>query len=330
MNDPRRIDNHLALTWHAGATRVPMEGFQAWALAALKRLLRFDRALWGLGAGVGPDGRAFINAVHLHRVDAQVMVDYEQVRHCDPLAHGTTTQPGRAVRVDLDDQRWQTPDYAPLRAHAARYELSHVVCVSAADDHSGATQFITLARSRQGDRFSELDALRFELLAPHAMQAYISCRTAGLADATSHGGRSRNWATAIIDRTGTVHDQDQGFGALLQREWPGWSDPRVPAPLADVAARHHGQAAEYLGQQLKAQFAPVHDLFLLALRPRIGTDMLTAREREVAQQYASGATYRQIAASLCLAPTTVRAHLRSVFAKLGVNNKTQVADKLRC
>jgi len=329
MNDPRRSDNHLALTWHAGATRVPMEGFQAWALAALKPHLRFDRALWGLGAGVGPDGRAFINAVHLHRVDAQIMVDYEKVRHCDPLAQGTSAQPGRAVCVDLDDPRWQTPRHEPLRAHAARYELLHVVCVGTVDVHSGATQFITLARSRRGDRFGDVEALRFEQLAPHAMQAYATCRTVGLADASHQEGRGRGWATAIIDRTGTVHDRDQGFGALLQREWPDWSGSRVPQPLAEVAARHPGQPAVFLGQQVKAQFAPVHDLHLLALRPRTHLDALSARERDVARRYAGGATYRDIAQSLELAPTTVRAHLRSVFAKLGANNKTQVADKLR-
>jgi len=48
--------HELILQWHRGDTTVPLEGFQTWSLAWLKPHLRYDRALWGLGAGIGPDG----------------------------------------------------------------------------------------------------------------------------------------------------------------------------------------------------------------------------------------------------------------------------------
>ncbi|MFN0262901.1 LuxR C-terminal-related transcriptional regulator [Tepidamorphus sp. 3E244] len=48
---------------------------------------------------------------------------------------------------------------------------------------------------------------------------------------------------------------------------------------------------------------------------------LSAREREIAQAYASGDTYHQIAKRLVIAPSTVRTHLATIYRKLGVSSK---------
>jgi TolB-like protein len=50
-------------------------------------------------------------------------------------------------------------------------------------------------------------------------------------------------------------------------------------------------------------------------------NVLSQRELQVAQAYALGASYRQIASRLCIAPSTVRAHLRTIYRKLGVSSK---------
>lgn len=51
---------------------------------------------------------------------------------------------------------------------------------------------------------------------------------------------------------------------------------------------------------------------------------LTRREREVAQAYASGETYHQIARRLSIAPSTVRTHLTTIYRKLGVSSKLEL------
>ena len=55
---------------------------------------------------------------------------------------------------------------------------------------------------------------------------------------------------------------------------------------------------------------------------------LTPREKEVAQAYADGLSYKEIARDLGLSPTTVRSHLRSVYSKLGVTSKIELARAL--
>jgi DNA-binding NarL/FixJ family response regulator len=54
---------------------------------------------------------------------------------------------------------------------------------------------------------------------------------------------------------------------------------------------------------------------------------LTKREREVLDQLAHGYSNRQIARSLDISERTVKNHLRSVFTKLGVGDRTSAVVK---
>lgn len=59
-----------------------------------------------------------------------------------------------------------------------------------------------------------------------------------------------------------------------------------------------------------------------------GLSKLSWRELQVAQAYVLGASYREIASRLCIAPSTVRAHLRTIYRKLGVSSKVDLLRTL--
>ena len=59
-----------------------------------------------------------------------------------------------------------------------------------------------------------------------------------------------------------------------------------------------------------------------------GDGALTAREREIAELVAAGRTNREVAAQLVLSERTIEAHLRNVYAKLGVRSRVELTRRL--
>lgn len=62
-----------------------------------------------------------------------------------------------------------------------------------------------------------------------------------------------------------------------------------------------------------------------AAAPRGGLGSLTVREREILDQLARGRSNREIARELHVSEKTVKTHVSSVLAKLGVQDRTQAA-----
>lgn len=63
----------------------------------------------------------------------------------------------------------------------------------------------------------------------------------------------------------------------------------------------------------------------LTLRPLRKFDLLTPRERDVARVLASGKSHKETARILGVAPSTVRNHTQAIYAKLGVDNRANLA-----
>ena len=61
------------------------------------------------------------------------------------------------------------------------------------------------------------------------------------------------------------------------------------------------------------------------LAERMGSEELTPRESEVLEQIVSGKSNKEIAAELDISEATVKTHINSLLAKLGVTDRTQAA-----
>jgi DNA-binding CsgD family transcriptional regulator len=65
----------------------------------------------------------------------------------------------------------------------------------------------------------------------------------------------------------------------------------------------------------------------MAVRSAVARAALTAREREVLDVVATGATNAAVAEALVVSPTTVKKHLDNIYAKLGVGSRAAAAER---
>jgi DNA-binding NarL/FixJ family response regulator len=61
--------------------------------------------------------------------------------------------------------------------------------------------------------------------------------------------------------------------------------------------------------------------------PEPGTQKVTPRELEILSLLAKGLRYKEIAAQLGISSSTVRAHLHSLYRKMGVGSRTEAVVK---
>lgn len=97
-----------------------------------------------------------------------------------------------------------------------------------------------------------------------------------------------------------------------------WARERIPAWSRDVALSGFVTA-------LLKQLAPdtASDARRNRVAPAAPTDLLSAKESEVAQALRSGASNREIAQQLSISLDTTKWHLKNIYSKLSVTNRTQ-------
>ena len=94
-----------------------------------------------------------------------------------------------------------------------------------------------------------------------------------------------------------------------------------------VAARGESFLQPSVAAKVVAEFARLTNKGSLLLRSLI--EPLSGREQEILVLIATGASNREIANKLFLAEGTVKNHVTSVLAKLGVRDRTQAALRAR-
>jgi DNA-binding CsgD family transcriptional regulator len=122
-------------------------------------------------------------------------------------------------------------------------------------------------------------------------------------------------ASALEDHGSLLLARGDRAGAAdaLQRAWSAYDRHGAVRPAAAVAA-----TLAAAGAAPAAPAAP--------RRPDTGWAALTPAELAVAELVSAGHTNRGAARALGISPNTVATHLRSVFAKLDVRSRVQLAN----
>jgi len=134
-------------------------------------------------------------------------------------------------------------------------------------------------------------------------------------------------AAAIADARGVLCHATPGWEDILRAEWGAAVQPgRLPAPLLDWL---RATDAPFIGRTLLARRQIRKDLLFVRLRPLYPADLMTPRQREVAELMAQGLTHKQAAQHLGLSPATVRNQIQAIYDKLCVGNMAALIEALR-
>jgi DNA-binding CsgD family transcriptional regulator len=59
----------------------------------------------------------------------------------------------------------------------------------------------------------------------------------------------------------------------------------------------------------------------------MGTNTLTRREKQVIEELSKGLAYKEIAVNIFISRETVKQHLKNIYRKMGVRNRTEATLK---
>ncbi|HTO68624.1 MAG TPA: helix-turn-helix transcriptional regulator [Casimicrobiaceae bacterium] len=292
------------------------------ALEHLKGHVPFDSAIWGTFArgAAGP----ILHQGRLHRVDPQMLEEYEPIKHHDTLNRDVVAKPGRTVNISLT--RTGKRVHPAMLAHARRWGMEHTLATTVHESALELFTLLSLYRENRDQPFSESQRRFVQAAMPHLVAAW-HMNALHFLDSTAAPAGAHLRARALIDGHGVVHNAEAELPALLRSEFPCWRGPSVPS---EVLALTTGGAATWTGKAIVASLMRALDdrTFLICVRPRAAVDALAPRELEVGREFSAGKSHKAIAALLGTSPATVRSQLRMVYTKLGVATKIELLKQL--
>ncbi len=302
---------------HRGCREQPVAEFQDWAFEQVRAVFHFDSGLWLTGT-LDRNCQATVHTVHTHALSPQVVADWARVAESRAvLTERAFRSPGVTFNCVVANE------FGPeLLAHSRRYRIEHILATTSVDSISRLHELISVYRADPGNPFSEEERLVQQSIVPHLAETWRINRAHHMHLAQRPSNTVE--CSAVTDRNGILHLIDPEFTALLLDEWPDWQGPALPEGLF----RAIRDDRNFSGKRMVAHASAVGDVLMLQGRHRSLLDSLTKREREVADCFASGLTYKGIAGALGLSPATVRNHLNNIYFKLGVGNKAELVAML--
>lgn len=309
------VMNALIAGIYAGVLELPYADFKERTLAGLAAAIPFTSGVWASGAYSSNT----MHSVALLNHGPEMLMDY--VMHWqenDFVRAAVVGSPGKAHRnedvMPLAEYH-QTPIYLQFSKPAG---LEHALGIVHADLASDLGELLFLFRDDPAQAFTDEEVRRLDLLLPHLTTAWRQ-RQALHRYETGSPAEFQTSGLAVIDDQGLLWTVEPRFSELLREAFPRWKGPRLPADAVRALRTETARAGN-----LEFHVTRGEGRHLISVR-RLGDDGLTAAEIKVARLFAGGRSNREVAAGLGVSPATVRNQLASIYRKLDIHSKAELA-----
>ncbi|MCS0591382.1 LuxR C-terminal-related transcriptional regulator [Massilia norwichensis] len=303
-------ERSLFALYTAAQDLAPVE-FAEVAFGVVRKVLPVHSGMFGHGTFEAA-GRARILSLHRHDVPLERVRDRENLPDGDPAILNSLSNGGRTVHTCSRDYA-HDPSF---ERYIRRYDSWNVFTLTPGVPFGTLTDAVTLwagALKRSVDP-ARL-ARRGDEVLPHLLLANSINRRLHTGDPGP--------ACAVAATDGVLLSASPAAYQLLDAAWPNWRPPHVPEALMD-ALKARGR---FSAGSLSAT-ATLSGNFMFVRLQRRAAPTLSAAEWRVATMAVAGATYKEIAIEFSVSPSTVRNQLHAVYVKLGLRNKTELAQVL--
>ena len=300
----------------------PPAEFSDAALRILKLRLHFDSALWGTFA-LTPEG-PHQHTVHLHGLPMEMLRGYQRVHAHNLPYHAAAARPGRTVNLSMDRVAAQV--HPSALAFGRRWGLLCTLTTLIEERALNLFSIVALYRNDLRRPFSESERRFKQSVAPHLVAAW-RMNALHFLDEQARPTRALGRARALVAPLGEISLAEPTLAELLRAETREWHGPMLPEPLLPLV---RGETDVYCGNAVVAALERrLEDgAVVISVRRRVPLDELSSRELQVAREFASGKSHKEIASLLGTSPATVRSQIQSAYRKLGVDKKVDLLRRL--
>ena len=307
--------NALIANIYGGVLALDFTVFKERTLSALSAMIPFASGVWASGVYSSNT----MHSVALLRQPPDMLLAYAmRWQEEDFVRAAALASPGQAFRnedvADLDAYH-RSSIYLEFSKPSG---IEHILSVVHADLETDLGEILCLFRDDPQRPFTDGERSILETLLPHLVtawrqrQALHRYESGGQAE-VSVGGH------AVVDDKGMLQTVEARLSSLLRGVWPNWNGPLLPAEAARVLREGSVRVAG-----LEVRIVPGQGRHLLSVR-KLGDDGLTLAETKVARLFADGGSNRAVAAQLGVSPATVRNQLASIYRKLDIHSKAELA-----
>lgn len=309
----------LLFRLYRASRELDLNAFALHALELLREGVPFDFAWWGMSSETTGDIPPILHSSFTLNVPTAYVDQWRRIMNTAASKSAAEATPGTTLYFQTRSLQSGTDFHELLK----EFHIEQVLLTTQVERHLGLRTFLALYRTEAFPRITETERQLKQVLMPHLVEARNTNWITQLARVQTVD-RSPGAAAGIVDRAGVLYASEPRFHRLMCTEWPDWQGAHLPQALHSSIV----SARPYEGACLVARTFAVNGLYLLQLRPRSALDQLSPRERVVAEEFAKGKSHKEVASQLKIAPVTVRHHLRSIYAKLRIDDKAQLASLL--
>lgn len=302
--------NEFLLQLYRDAEECAPGDFQRQSLQHLTGLLPSDCAAWGGGYAA----QRSITDLVVWNENSRILTDWHHVREVDPLCDMNLRRLGEVHHIgEIPGYR----DSLAFNEHWRRYDIHQLMATIINEPQTNYVSFIALCHTDPAYPYTEWGRTLTQAILPHLIQAQRQNQRIYLQKLANP-----SQAVALVSAGGLVQASHSAFDALLRDHWNQHS--RLPGPVMDSLREHKVWRAG--GLEARAQC--LGSGYLVRLEIGSSLDSLSPREREVAELYASGLNYKEIAQRFGRSPATVRNLLARCYQKLDVHDKVALIRRL--